>query len=205
MTTPTTPDQARELADSLYRSFKSPECVKALGSLSAQVEALTAERNKLKEASDFDYSEYKRLRNELIVERDSLRAELDQLKKQEPVFFVTKECVEWLEFQKRFDMKLQVTGHAYSFCDDNQPLYLAPSAQPAEIEALRADAARYAAKRKEIFLKRNRMQVSGPRSTEEEFNSEYDANCDKAIKGYVADHRGVLVFNSAMVAAKAAS
>lgn len=75
----------------------------------------------------------------------------------------------------------------------------------AEIDELRADAERYAAKRKEIFLKSMRMQCSGERQTEEEFNANYDANCDKAIKGFVADHRGVLVFNAAMLAAKAVS
>jgi hypothetical protein len=120
--------------------------------------------------------------SDIAVERDALRAELDRLKKQEPAKLV------WV-----FD---PATGGSVQI-----PLYLAAGAQPdtKELAELRADAERYAAKRKEIFLTNMRMQVSGPRSTEEEFNANYDANCDKAIKGYVTDHRGVLAFNAKMV------
>lgn len=63
------------------------------------------------------------------------------------------------------------------------------------------DSARYAARRKAVFLTRMRMQVDGSRCTENEFNMEYDAACDKNIEGYVTDHRGVLVKDAAMLAA----
>lgn len=68
----------------------------------------------------------------------------------------------------------------------------------AERDALKADAERYVAKRRQIFLQSMRMQISGPRLTEEEFNAAYNDSCDKAREGYIVDHRGVLVLDAAM-------
>lgn len=62
------------------------------------------------------------------------------------------------------------------------------------------DSIRYAARRKAIFLTNQRMQISGERQTEEEFNADYDASCDKNVAGYVTDHRGVWVKSTYMLA-----
>lgn len=58
---------------------------------------------------------------------------------------------------------------------------------------------RYAARRRAIYINRLRTQVSGSIPTEEEFNAEYDAACDKNVQGYVTDHRGVWVKDDRMV------
>lgn len=67
-----------------------------------------------------------------------------------------------------------------------------------QIDRLRKDAERYAARRKSVFLTQQRLQISGPRMTEAEFNANYDAGCDKNLAGYVTDHRGVWVKDEAM-------
>lgn len=77
--------------------------------------------------------------------------------------------------------------HAYDMLDEQ-----------ARYEADRRDAERYAARRKAIFLSRQRMQLSGPRQTEAEFNAEYDLSCDRNLAGYVTDHRGVWVKDESM-------
>jgi len=61
------------------------------------------------------------------------------------------------------------------------------------------DAMRYAARRKATYINRLRTQVFGRVQTEEEFNAEYDAACDKNVQGYITDNRGVWVKDDRMV------
>jgi hypothetical protein len=67
-----------------------------------------------------------------------------------------------------------------------------------ELKQMREAAARYDARRKAIFLTRMRLQVSGPRQTEAEFNAEYDTASEMNIAGFVTYNRGVWVKDKAM-------
>lgn len=80
--------------------------------------------------------------DELQAEIDSLRAELDRLKQQEPVasFDPRENLFRWTDYSKiKFPHGACQSSAIPHFW---QKLYLAAGAQPAEIEALRADAER---------------------------------------------------------------
>lgn len=192
--TPTTPEQARELADT--RIHASPIAC-ALRSLADQVEALTTESNETRQKlmeSDLMAECTTMLRSDLIeagivdktvppmmltesimrhiqtlkaecvaadklirenlAERDSLRAEL-QIKSAECDLFqrgcdIRDAALDQLKKQEPVEYQLLILGERWTHCtkflydksSDRtivRALYIAPGAQPAEIEALRAD------------------------------------------------------------------
>ena len=69
MTTPTTPEQARDFAQYIFDDGAPDDEVELIRSLAEQVEALTAERDEWKARCEFSFGQ----RDKLTAERDAAR------------------------------------------------------------------------------------------------------------------------------------
>lgn len=162
MTTPTTPEQARELtlnleASTLMGSSRAADYLRSLVdqldaalqdrvALAMRVEALTAERDSYKKET----FEAHRLTLQVQDERDTLRAEIDRLKQQEPVADEQSVFEYWL-FQANPSGDAESIRMQWERSSDFVAWRLAAGAQPdtkelAELLSSRIEFAKYIAR-----------------------------------------------------------
>lgn len=79
MSTPTTPEQARDFAQSIFDDGAPDDEVELIRSLAEQVETLTAERDEWKARRGFSFEQRDKLTAERYALKDAARLALDAL------------------------------------------------------------------------------------------------------------------------------